>query len=544
MKARWKVLLTDACHSGKITPETSNEAVDSQFRQLPEGFLTFSATRERERSFEDPNLSTGFGIFTYFVVQGLLGQADSSPCDGVVTADELIEYVRSEVRNYTRARNVSQTPTEHSDFDNNMILGVNPACANTASTLSVPLGSIVIEANMDEVEVYLDDKLVGIVAKSKPLLLPGLATGGHTVKGVRKGYEPDTKQVVVVPGQQRSVTLRIQYRREYKQSAIDHVDSGEKLLFQGTSNYNWLQTNPSHQTRDDVLKARNLFAQALQEDPTYPKAAYDLAQACQMLGDSRSMIDAFQRAVQIDPSYVEALVNYAAALIEEGDPDEAIRQLTEALRIEPTNDVAYSHMARAYLDKRIWDDAIQSANQAIALKPANDQAYLWKADALRRQAADEGDRSRRLSAYVQAVDVYGTYLQLTNFSTPGSEKFNYYFWGLSAGNRRHADRRGPYASQRSIAFMGLCECEAKLGNLQRAGDYCQRAIKYDPDEPLAFFLLGNVDRDLFNRTNSREYLRLARASYARMIQINPDLDLSHHARDYIDQIDHLLAVMK
>jgi uncharacterized caspase-like protein len=67
--ANWKVLLTDACHSGKINAETTNDALEAQFSALPASFLTLTATTEREQSFEDPNLETGFGFFTYYLVQ-------------------------------------------------------------------------------------------------------------------------------------------------------------------------------------------------------------------------------------------------------------------------------------------------------------------------------------------------------------------------------------------------------------------------------------------------------------------------------------------
>ena len=136
VKARWKVLMADACHSGKITPETTDEAVVNQLRQLPQSFLTLTATRGRESSFEDPDLSTGLGLFSYFVVQGLQGNADNDPCDGLITADETIEYVRGGVRSYGRSRGVSQTPTEHGDFDNDMILGQSARCTGSAPSSS------------------------------------------------------------------------------------------------------------------------------------------------------------------------------------------------------------------------------------------------------------------------------------------------------------------------------------------------------------------------------------------------------------------------
>src|SRR6185436_8215735 len=76
VKARWKVLLADACHSAKINAETTSEALDQQFSSLPQNFLTLTATTEREASHEDEALSTGFGLFTYFLTQALVGTAD------------------------------------------------------------------------------------------------------------------------------------------------------------------------------------------------------------------------------------------------------------------------------------------------------------------------------------------------------------------------------------------------------------------------------------------------------------------------------------
>src|SRR5581483_3043459 len=160
VKAHWKVLLTDACHSGHVNPETTDESVDAELRKMPRDFLTLSATTARERSYEDPDLSTGFGLFTYFLVQGWKGNADNDPCDGIITADEMIEYVRLHVRNYAKERGVSQTPTPSGDYAPEMILGISHGCLDTGDKSPSMLGTAVVEANMDDVDVYLDGNLV------------------------------------------------------------------------------------------------------------------------------------------------------------------------------------------------------------------------------------------------------------------------------------------------------------------------------------------------------------------------------------------------
>jgi len=544
--AQSKVLLIDACHSGKITPETSDDAVIGQLHQLPKSLLTFTATRAAERSFEDPKLSTGYGLFTYFLIQGLLGNADNDPCDGVITADELVEYVRAEVRSYARQRNVSQTPQDQGDLDyRKVILAAHPACISGLVTQGVPLGSIVVESNMDNVDVYLDDNFAGKVDTKTPLVLPGLSTGSHTIKGVRQGYEPDTKQELVIQGQRHTVTLRIQYLREYKRSAVDLLNSGEKLLFQpatlGRSFDPLAVYTPARQRQGELQHARELFTEALAQEPNYARAAFDLAQTCDLLSDEKGMFEGFRSAVGSDPSYVDARIDYAGALIESGDPNEAVRQLLEAIRLDPKRDLAYSHLARAYLDKGVFPNAVESADKAIALNSDNHQAYLWKGDALRRSAAQEQNAAIQRQMYERAEDAYDSYVELTNFSTPLFQKFAYLAGLGLGGTRSRADRPLVYAYQRSLAFMGLCECDDMLGNRQHAIESCDKAIHYDSNDPNARFLLANVYIDLFNQTPRREYLVSARSNYVKMLEINPNVEQASHAKGYVEKIDVLLA---
>ena len=54
------------------------------------------------------------------------------------------------------------------------------------------------------------------------------------------------------------------------------------------------------------------------------------------------------------------------------------------------------------------------------------------------------------------------------------------------------------------------------------------------------FLLGNVNRDLYNAFQSCDYITAARTSYAKMIAINPDLDESKNAKNYLTQITAIL----
>jgi len=546
--AGWKVLLTDACHSGKVNAETTNEALEEQFKSLPASFLTLTATTEREQSFEDPQLATGFGFFTYYLVQAFNGYADNDPCDGRITADELIEYVRSNVRRYARERQLSQTPTARGDYEPEMLLGVAASCLSdgTADKAASMLGTAVIESNMDDVDLYVDGKLIGRLSKNKPLTLPSLPSGLHEFRGEHEGYEPERKEVMIAPGQEVAVSMRIRYVRKVKKPAEDLNAEGEKLLFTRRSSMSLMNLVPveRRQSEADLKKAASLFEKALALDATFAIPAYHLGQVNQLLLNYDESVAAFRRAIAIDQTHVDARIECAAVLIEQGDPDEAIRELIEAQRLEADNDVAYSMMARAYWDKGAWRRSVESADQAIALKPSNAQAHLWRADALRHLAAESRDSLAQLHYYSDAREGYRSFLDLTNFSTGLGAKLAFHFIGMGIGSRKHADRQGAYDSLRSAGFLGLCLSEQKVGNPLKARDYCKRALGHAPNDPIAYFLLGNVNRDLFNAKQTCSYLKDARSSYARMLELNPHLDESRNARNYVGQIDGLLPQVK
>ena len=88
IKGKWKVLITDACHSGAITPESDRAQVSQTLLDLQKSLFSLTASRDREQSFESENWGGGHGIFTYYVIKGLEGEADTNG-DGVVSPTNL-----------------------------------------------------------------------------------------------------------------------------------------------------------------------------------------------------------------------------------------------------------------------------------------------------------------------------------------------------------------------------------------------------------------------------------------------------------------------
>ncbi|HPT28474.1 MAG TPA: caspase family protein, partial [Bryobacteraceae bacterium] len=348
IKGKWKVLLTDSCHSGAITPAEDAAYMNKRLLDLSKSLFSLTASRDRERSFESPDWGGGHGIFTYYVVKGLEGMADENG-DGVVTADELAEYVR---RNVREASGGQQNPTsDRGSFDAQMLLAYLPSGVKPGAPPPPKSGTLIIETNMDGVEVFLNGNSVGVVNKGTPLRLPGLPPGAVTIKAVKMGYEPDgPREEMVYPGQESTVSVKIMIPRRRPRAAVEKFDDALDHYNKGGE--------------AEYGKAAALFAEALALDATYSQAALYLGRTHDALFEQETAAKHFKRAIEIDPDYMEARASYGGMLLGLGDVDEAIRQFNVVTRRDAKNQMAWYLQAQAYRMKGMYPESIESARKA------------------------------------------------------------------------------------------------------------------------------------------------------------------------------------
>ncbi len=514
IRAKWKVLLTDSCHSGAITPD-ENAQLNRSLLDLNRSLFSLTASRDRERSFESPDWGGGHGIFTYYVVKGLEGSADENR-DGIVTADELAEYTHRNVREATGGQ---QNPTsDRGSFDANMLLAYIPTSAAAGAPPPPKDGTFIFEVNMDGVEVFLDGKSAGVVNKGQPLRMPGLMPGAHTVKAVKMGYEPDgPREEVVYPGQERTVTFRILIPRRRNRAALDLFDDGVEAYNKGFE--------------QNYRRAVALFEKALAIDPNFSQAALYLARAQNSLYDEANAAKNFRRAIEIDPDYTEARASYAGMLLDIGDADEAIRQLTAVIQRDKKHAMAQYLLAQAFRMKGEYGQSIEAARASIAVQPANAEAHFWLAESLRLS----GSYDASLNEYVQ-------YLRLSDFDSKLAGKLNYYVVGFLAGlgKKKRAAQTDVWKDLRGLAYFGICDSERKLKNYDSAITFCQRSLNYAPDDPFTHYALGLCYMRKAAATGRVEVLPAARKHFNAMLALNPDLAEAEYARKNVASIEALL----
>ena len=515
IKAKWKVLLTDSCHSGSINPEADIATINGSLKNLERSLFSLTASRDRERSYESKDWGGGHGIFTYYVVKGLEGAADESH-DGVVTADELAEYVHREVRQATQGK---QNPTsERGSFDPNMLLAFIPSNAAPGTPPAPKTGTLIFEANTNGVEVFVDGKSIGVVNKGGNLRMPGLVPGVHTVKGVKMDYEPDgPREETVYPGQESTVSVKILILRRRPKAAVDSFDKGMDEYNKGSAEH--------------YKKAVAHFQSALKQDAAYSQAALYLGRTYNALFDQDEAQKYYKRAIEIDPDYLEARSTYGGMLLDIGGLDESIRQLNAVVQRDTKNSLAFNLLGQALCRKELYSDAAEASRKAIELNPNGAEAHLWLAESLRMNGK-----------YQDSTVEYHEYLRLSNFDNKLAGKLNYYVLGYLTGfgKKKRANLQDIWRELRSEAYLGLSDCERKLLHFDKAIEFGQMSLVYDPKDPYVHYALGLAYGRKGQQNNSIESFAAARNHFRKMLEINPSMDEAEFAKKNVASIDAAL----
>ena len=79
----------------------------------------------------------------------------------------------------------------------------------------------------------------------------------------------------------------------------------------------------------------------------------------------------FERAVEVDPAFPAAQFNLAYAYERRDRIDEAIAQYKKAIQLEPGNVVGLNNLGVLYDKKGLYDEAIMSYEEALRADPSN-----------------------------------------------------------------------------------------------------------------------------------------------------------------------------
>lgn len=129
VKSKRLILLLDACHSAGLSTEGTRDLANNLTNQYFENLLyqehgraIITSSDVNEKSRESSKWGNGHGVFTYYLLQGLRGNADTNE-DHFITVGELFHYVQQNVRYETDRQ---QNPRMLLGDNENLALSVAP----------------------------------------------------------------------------------------------------------------------------------------------------------------------------------------------------------------------------------------------------------------------------------------------------------------------------------------------------------------------------------------------------------------------------------
>lgn len=123
--AKHKICIADACHSGGLDRGARDAGIANVLETYYDAWNNSSGGTALMMSSKSEETSLEFkgfrqGVFSYFLIKGLKGEADSDN-NHIVTIKEIYDYVNTNVREYT---GYGQNPVINGSFDKNMPVSV------------------------------------------------------------------------------------------------------------------------------------------------------------------------------------------------------------------------------------------------------------------------------------------------------------------------------------------------------------------------------------------------------------------------------------
>jgi len=460
------LIYVDVCRAGiigRIRNNTVNRNVEELFEEEGELF-GFLASRPREYSIESPRFGGGHGAFTYFLLRALNGDADSEEFgngDGIISTNEVIDYVREQVREATRNR---QHPIERVNFRDDPILadtrkeGITLAdwtpAAEESPTRGLPAGPPTAPSGRP-----LPQNFPQRAATDLQLFEEALATGRILPEVPGSAFDP-LRRLERVLDREEYLILENRLR-------VALEDQGQQVLLR------YLEGDQIPQTRADFASGAVYFRAAQVITPRSP------------LLESR---EAFARG---------------RVLIFDKQYDDAVAQLEQAVRLDPNGAYSYNALGIAYLEQSDYGIAVQAFQEASRRAPY----WAYPLHNMALAYTEMGNYQAAIDAYRQAMDL--------------APQYSYLPYNLGLVYQRLNRRRDAEAAYRqAIAltpdlaepYNALGVLYASTGRDSQAERYYREALQKDPDLLSARHNLALL---LADRERFPEALQLWRENIAR-----------------------------
>ncbi|MBI3696688.1 MAG: tetratricopeptide repeat protein [Acidobacteria bacterium] len=507
------LVYVDACRAGIIGTIKNNTVNENLQTLLPEEgeLLGFLASRPREYSIEAPRFGGGHGAFTYFLLRALNGDADQNK-DSVVSANEVIKYVRDEVERATRNR---QHPVDRVMYRDDLdlvdvtkqgiaIAEVTPATEEEGRSRFIPG----IPRPKDEFLASIPQRSRAAAAEDLDLFEDALAGGRVLPETADSAFDPLRRLKRRLPPDQYLVfenRLRVALEDRGQQVLLryltgDQVPQSRSSFASGALYFQAAQLitpqSPFLESREAFCRGRvqvfdkqypqavDLLERAVRLDPSGAFSYNALGIAYLEQSDYARAIPAFRDASRRAPYWAYPLHNLALAYTEAGDSEAAIRSYEQAMRLAPSYSYLPYNLGLVYQRLNRRKDAEAAYRKTIALSPELGEPY----NALGFLYASSGHPAEAERHYRQALEKNPNLLAARhNLALLLSEKRERTAEAIALWRDNLAKSQDDLPSRLSLA-----ETLARQGNAPEAIEHYQAVLKLRPDYVAARLALAEL----------------------------------------------------
>jgi tetratricopeptide (TPR) repeat protein len=396
-------LVMDACRTGDLPGgEEGRGFFTTSISEVRAGEMIMLATSAGQKSWEDPNLGNGHGLFTWYLVDGLNGMADSSGTpDNKITMDELKKYVDKYVPIIAQERfKNTQVPYIHSDDWTKVVSNVDADYLKKwLETRRKSGGGNSFSGFMNRnrrtipADTLLQEAYTLFNSAVKDSRLTGKNSAEYYYNLMMKNYPGDsytidaqsTLAVEFINFAQSKINLYLDCKDPAAiQKIRSQIDEDEK-----TEEVDASLDRMEKVARQEFFEVGNMLEKAIdiirEDDPDFAKTLMGrmyFFKARGYFGRGKQLVDiskAFQYAYSAsatDKNAAYVMQTLAALHLDNNKPDSAVIYAKRAIVTAPKWRYPYLTLAYCYKIQNRPDSAIKYYRKGIELNADNADAYV------------------------------------------------------------------------------------------------------------------------------------------------------------------------
>jgi tetratricopeptide (TPR) repeat protein len=524
-------LIMDACRSNELPGGQEGQSFfQSAISEKRVGEIIMLATGAGQESLEDATIGSGHGLFTYYLVDGLTGMADSvgsGKKDNIITLAEIQKYVERNVpsiaqEQFKRKQNPFFCCTENSEKTVSLVdtgylrkwielkklqaINNGSAFAPRGRGMGFPVAdTLLIETYNFFYDAIKNNRLIGknsadFYYNMMEAKFPG---NSYTIDA------QSTLAVEYINFAQSKINLYLDCKDassiQRLRAQIDDEDKTDEI----TTSLNRMEKVAQQEFYEVGYMLEKAISYIMPDDPDFAKslmARMYFFKARGYFGQSRKLVDikvAFQyayTAYATDKNAAYILNTISSLHLDNNKYDSAIYYAKKAIIAAPKWRYPYVTLAFAFKTLNKPDSAIKYYKKSIAVSPDNADAYV-----------DLGHYFYSLSKSDSAITYYERALQIEPNNPYASNNigwvnFSRKNYDLAINNFKRSITANPKFIN---AYNGLSKTFFATKQYDSARIYYAKAFENYQDKSIVNVYIGNFFKDLKEYDSAKVYYRMA-----------------------------------